>query len=409
MTGFMCDYGGPSGCIKSAIGRCSSPMQVHTAHAAHRRNLALHGCSIIQANGSMAFPRNAFRLRGIPSARCTLNLVCVLLFLFLCHDGVLMAQEWPVAPDIPRVRYQGSFQKLNEGEKRQNFWRRLLNAIVGPPPVYTMVRPFGISTDPQGRIIVADTEQRLVHVLDYARHKYLYLSGSPRERMVSPIAVAVDELGNIYVTDSYLGKIFAFRPNGNFWKYIGDSKGEGIFKRPTGLVYSPRSHSFYLTDTLRDKIYVLGLDGSVLRSFGGRGAGPGQFNYPVAIALYHDRLYVVDSMNFRIQILDLAGNPIRQFGSVGDAAGDFSKPKCIALDSEGHIYVVDSLFETVQVFDQEGGLLLSFGSSGTGRGQFELPTGIFIDPADRIYVADSYNSRVQVFQYLKVSKLGGRE
>jgi DNA-binding beta-propeller fold protein YncE len=322
----------------------------------------------------------------------------------LLHGSAALAQEWPSAHDTPRIRYQGSFRQLDEGKTRQRFWRRLLNAVIGPPPTYTMVRPFGISTDPQGRIIVVDTEQRLVHVFDYSSHKYLYLAGSSRERFVSPIAVAVDQPGNIYITDSYLGKIFAFHPNGKFWRYLGDIKGEGIFKRPTGLVYDSSAHVFYLTDTLRDKIFVLDLDGQVLRSFGGRGAGPGEFNYPIALALYHDCLYVVDAMNFRIQILDLNGRPLRQFGAPGDGSGSFAKPKSIALDSEGHIYVVDSLFETVQVFDQQGRLLLAFGSTGTGRGEFELPTGIFIDPADRVYVADSYNSRVQVFQYLKTAE-----
>ncbi len=330
--------------------------------------------------------------------------LCLAVFLCGLNFSFALAQEWPPAPDTARVRYLGSFKGLDDDAKRQPFWRRLLNVMIGAPPRYTMVRPFGISTDPQGRIIVVDTEQRLVHVLDYARHRYLHLAGSSRQRLVSPIAVAVDADGNIYVTDSFLGKILSFRPNGKFWRFLGDVKGEGIFKRPTGLAYDAASRVFYLTDTLRDKIYVLDLEGRVLRSFGERGTEPGEFNYPVAIALHSGRLYVVDTMNFRVQVLDPSGRPLREFGQVGDGPGSFSKPKSIALDSDGHIYVVDSLLEVVQVFDQDGRLLMDFGGTGTGRGEFELPTGIFIDPADRIYIADSFNSRVQVFQYMKVSE-----
>lgn len=313
------------------------------------------------------------------------------------------AQVWPSAPDTPRIRYEGSFRKLDDGAKRASFWHRLLNVMVGAPPSYSMVRPFGISTDPQGRIIVVDTEQRMVHVLDYARHRYLHLAGNAKERFVSPIGVALDEQGDIFVTDSYLGKIFAFHPNGKFWRLLGDVRGEGLFKRPTGLAYDSQRHVFYVTDTLRDKIFVLDSEGRVLRSFGERGTEPGQFNYPVAIALYHRSLYVVDAMNFRVQVLDLQGSPLTQFGMPGDGSGSFAKPKSVALDSEGHVYVVDSLFEVVQVFDRNGRFLLAFGGTGTGPGQFELPTGIFVDPADRIYVADSFNHRVQVFQYLKAA------
>lgn len=330
-----------------------------------------------------------------------LKFVLVLALLQWLSARPSQAQVWPLAPDTPRIRYEGSFRKLDDDAKRPSFWHRLLNVMVGAPPSYSMVRPFGISTDPQGRIIVVDTEQRMVHVLDYARHRYLHLAGSSKERFVSPIAVAVDEQGDIYITDSYLGKIFAFRPNGKFWRLLGDVRGEGIFKRPTGLAYDPGGHVFYVTDTLRDRIYVLDPEGRVVRSFGSPGVEPGQFNYPVAVALYHGSLYVVDAMNFRVQVLDVKGNALAQFGTPGDASGSFAKPKSIALDSEGHIYVVDSLFEVVQVFDGKGRFLLAFGGTGTGAGQFELPTGIFVDPADRIYVSDSFNSRVQVFQYLK--------
>jgi len=312
--------------------------------------------------------------------------------------------QWPPAPELARIRYEGSFQRLDDSPVSRSFWRRVLRAVIGPGDSYNMVRPFGISTDPQGRIIVVDTEQRLVHVLDYSRHRYLHLAGSPRERFGSPIGTVVDHEGNVYVSDSLLGKIFVFHANGKFWHYLGDLEGEGRFRRPTGLAFDPDRHLLYLTDTLYHKIFVLDLDGRVVRSFGKRGSDPGEFNYPVAVAFSQDRLYVVDAMNFRIQILDLAGRALGQVGRAGDGSGTFSKPKSIALDSEGHLYVVDSFFEVVQIFDQDGRFLLDFGGTGSDSGQFQLPTGIFIDPADRIYVADSYNSRVQVFQYLKAKE-----
>lgn len=326
-------------------------------------------------------------------------LLCAALGRTACAQQVL---QWPPPPQRARIRYEGSFQRLEDAPSH-SIWRRVLRAVIGPAATHMMVRPFGISTDPMGRIIVVDTEQRLVHVLDYARHRYLNLAGSKDERFASPIGVVVDEPGNIYVSDSSRGKIFVFRPNGKFWRYIGDIRGEGIFKRPTGMAYDARRQVIYLTDTLYHKIFVVGLDGRVQRTLGQRGVHPGEFNYPLAVALYRDRLYVVDAMNFRVQVMDLNGHPLVQFGTAGDGSGSFSKPKSIALDSDGNIYVVDSLFEVIQVFDQEGHFLIAFGSSGTGPAQFQLPTGVFIDPADRIYVADSFNSRVQVFQYVKAA------
>ena len=314
--------------------------------------------------------------------------------------------QWPAAPHRARVRYEGSFQRLEDGQKSRSVWQRLFRVLAGPADSYNMVRPFGITTDAEGRIAVVDTEQRMLHVLDYARGRYLHLAGSNQERFASPIGVVTDHAGNFYITDSVLGKVFVFRPKGKFKGFLGDVDGEGYFKRPTGLAYDPDRRRLYLTDTLYHKIYTLDLEGNVIRSFGERGSEPGQFNYPLAVAYRNDRLYVVDAMNFRIQILDVNGRHLRSFGTAGDGSGTFSKPKSISLDSEGHIYVVDSHFEVVQVFDEEGRFLLAFGGTGSGPGRFQLPTGIFIDPADRIYVADSYNSRVQVFQYLTAAEEG---
>ncbi len=334
-----------------------------------------------------------------------LRLAPLLLLALVPAQGQPAALEWPPRPAAPRVRYAGSIQRLEDGGASRSLWKRITRALLGREPSYTMVRPFGIATDAQGRILVVDNVQRLVHVLDYGRHRYWHLAGSSRERFVSPVAVTTDEAGNIYVTDSFLGKIFAFRPDGRFWRFLGEAGGgEGIFKRPTGLAFDSIRHVFYLTDTLYHKIFVLDRDGIVVRVLGQRGSEPGEFNFPLALALHQDRLYVVDAMNFRVQILDLEGRPLGGFGSVGDGSGTFSKPKSVALDSEGHIYVVDSLFEVVQVFDSQGRFLLAFGGAGSEPGKFQLPTGIFIDPADRIYVADSYNSRVQVFQYLKAGE-----
>ena len=349
--------------------------------------------------------------RTIPAQQPAVRCVIVATLLALA-PGLLFAQgrpQWPPPPLPARVSYEGSFQRLQDGPSSSSLMKRVLRLLVGPSDVYTMVRPFGITTDPQGRIIVVDTEQRLVHVLDYARHQYLHLAGSSNERFVSPIGTTVDQAGNIYVTDSYLGKIFVFKPNGKFLRFLGDAGGEGIFRRPTGIAFDAGQQHLFLTDTLFHKVFELDLNGRILHSFGSRGVAPGEFNYPVAIACHHNRLYVVDAMNFRVQILDRKGTPVAIFGREGDASGTFARPKSVALDSEGHIYVVDSLFDAVQVFDQQGNFLLSFGSSGSTDGEFDLPSGIYIDPADRIYVADSYNSRVEVFQYQKPSTPGASE
>jgi DNA-binding beta-propeller fold protein YncE len=161
----------------------------------------------------------------------------------------------------------------------------------------------------------------------------------------------------------------------------------------------------YVTDTLRDRVYVLDAEGRVIRYFGQRGEGEGQFNLPTEVRVKGDTVAVVDAMNFRVQLFNRDGAFKGLIGKTGDPAGGIYRPKGLAFDSEEHIYLVESEWGLVQVYDQQGRLLYHFGN-GTGFGQFALPTGLFIDSSDRIYLVDSYNRRVQIFQYHAFKQAG---
>ena len=101
-----------------------------------------------------------------------------------------------------------------------------------------------------------------------------------------------------------------------------------------------------------------------------------------------------------MQRLGVDGTVLGTFGRKGDAAGDFALPKGVAFDPQGNIWVVDAQFENVQAFTSGGQLLLAIGGEGRGIGEFSLPAGICIDAKGRIWIADTYNRRVQVFELL---------
>ena len=166
----------------------------------------------------------------------------------------------------------------------------------------------------------------------------------------------------------------------------------------TGIAVDPETQRVYVTDTLRDRVYVLDANGEVLKYFGNHGAAKGEFNLPTEVYAKGGLVAVVDAMNFRVQLFDKNGAYKGQIGRTGDPGLDIYRPKGVSIDSENHIYLVEGEWGLVQVFDQDGRLLYHFGN-GTGFGKFLLPTGLFIDKNDKIYVVDSYNQRIQVFQY----------
>src|SRR5208283_4260511 len=139
---------------------------------------------------------------------------------------------------------------------------------------------------------------------DFEQQKYKFLSrrDKGKDPMLAPQCVAVDDKDNIYVTDSEVGKIFVYDPNGKYQRAIGSLKGgEGYFKRPTGIAVDSAAQRIYVTDTLRNQIYMLDMQGNILQQIGKNGTGNAEFNFPTELRLSGDDLIVVDAMNFRIQ------------------------------------------------------------------------------------------------------------
>ncbi|MFQ5695587.1 MAG: 6-bladed beta-propeller [Terriglobia bacterium] len=300
------------------------------------------------------------------------------------------------------IDYVRSIDSVRAFSQPRSFLGKVVEWVAGRAEKPRLLRPYAVAQDSQGRLIVADPGQRVVHIFDFERRKYQHLSGGRRERFRSPVGVAVDARDNIYVSDSVRARIYIFNKKGKFIRALGAPDRETVFRRPTGLALDPARRLLYVTDTLRHQVLVLDLGGALLRTIGRRGKGPGEFNYPTALALAGGTLYVADAMNFRVQALTPEGHFLSSFGRLGNRTGTFNRIKGIAADTDGNLYVVDALFETVQVFDPEGRLLYYFGSTGTGDGQFTLPAGIYIDPRNHIFIADSYNRRVQEFRYRRV-------
>lgn len=179
------------------------------------------------------------------------------------------------------------------------------------------------------------------------------------------------------IADSYLNKIFILSLKEKKCQALNDSIK---LNRPTGISYNPVSKEIWVIETASHQVLILGNDGKLLKTIGGRGNGSAYFNFPTFVWIDGaGDVYIVDSMNFRIQIFNYKGEFITSFGEIGDASGYFARPKGIATDTYGHIYVVDGLFHTVQIFDKSGNFLYSFGGQGQENGKFWLPTGIYID------------------------------
>lgn len=143
------------------------------------------------------------------------------------------------------------------------------------------------------------------------------------------------------------------------------------------------------------RVSKLNRGGEVVKTIGGtRGTGNGQFYGPWGLALDEDdNLYVVDAGNDRIQVFDKYGNFLRKWGSTGAGDGQFNLPICVAVHGNS-VYVADRRNCRIQKFTREGTFIRKWGSRGRGdarRGdsQFYAPEGIACDARGNLWVMDA--------------------
>jgi DNA-binding beta-propeller fold protein YncE len=312
------------------------------------------------------------------------------------HRG-LDGPKWPPPPDTPRIGYVGSLVSDRDLKPARSGGQGVADFLFGRKPVQGMVRPAAVCTEGP-RVFVADPGIRGVHVFDLDTRRYeLWRPPESAGDFTQPVGIARTPERCLLVADSVDGAILVFDDDG---EYLG-TLGDGLLQRPVGLAVDPRDGRIFVADPGAHLVFVLTPDGEEIARVGGRGVGPGEFNFPTHVALDGvGRLFVSDSLNFRVQVFDTDLKPLRTIGSKGDMPGYFAQPKGIAVDGVGRLFIADAHFEAIQIFDLDGTLLMSFGREGSGPGEFWLPLGMNIDQRGWIWIADSYNQRVQAFHYV---------
>jgi streptogramin lyase len=177
------------------------------------------------------------------------------------------------------------------------------------------------------------------------------------------------------------------------------SFGAGLLLFPHGL-HVDREGNVWVTDGLgKDgkghQVFKFNPDGKLLLTLGTAGvagAGPDEFNAPSAVVVApNGDIFVGDGhgreTNARIVKFSRDGKFIKTWGRKGAGPGEFDTPHALAMDSRGRLFVGDRNNNRIQVFDQDGNFLHQWT-------QFSRPSGLFIDRNDVIYVADSESESV---------------
>ena len=178
------------------------------------------------------------------------------------------------------------------------------------------------------------------------------------------------------------------------------ARGGPPFNRPTNLAIAP-SGDLYVTDGYGNaRVHQFSSDGTLIRSWGLPGGGPGEFRLPHGVCVLTDgRVLVADRENDRIQVFDPDGRYV-------DEWTDIQRPCQIALGPDGLLYaaelwrqkgqrsyrlgdVATDRYGRVSILTTDGAVLARFGGMAPGTpGGFTAPHGIAVDSRGDVYVAE---------------------
>ena len=209
---------------------------------------------------------------------------------------------------------------------------------------------------------------------------------------IKPWGVAVNEQDEIAVSDAGNHKIHLFKSDGTHIKSFGGKGAQhGEFDWPSGIAY--HDDTIIVAEQVNHRVQVLGRQGGYLRHFGGKGSLDHQFSSPSGLSIDSDsNIIVADRGNKLIKIFSADGKFLHKLGT----ERSFTEPfHCIQHDN--YLIVLDSGDHSVQFFDRKGNFLYKFGKKGNADGEFNSPHCLSMDKAGHLLVCDSANHRIQVF------------
>lgn len=190
-----------------------------------------------------------------------------------------------------------------------------------------LVRPAGVAIDRENRFLyVADTGNDVVDVFDADSFKLLRHLGKPSRKhdqtdpgtFALPEGVAVDNEGNVYVTDTFNNRVEVFDADGEFISTFGkNGDGPADLERPKGIALDCDGH-IWVVDAAQNRIKVFDKEGRLLIYLGGQGNYPGQFMGPWGIA--------IDSLN-RVVVSETFPGRVQVFRYVTDAQAAAEKAR----------------------------------------------------------------------------------
>jgi kumamolisin len=246
----------------------------------------------------------------------------------------------------------------------------------------TFTTPNGVAIDSSGTLYIADTGNNLIRKIVSGSVSTMAGTGG---QFSAPGGIAVDNFSNVYVADSGNDVIRKISPSGTVTLVAGQigvagyangsGQSQALFNNPSGVAVD-NAGNLYVTDFGNAAVRKIDTSGNVTTIAGqamvsGFRDGPGAlalFNAPVGIAIdASNNLYVTDALvpplgsnaagNNLVRVVTPSGVVSTIAGNAGnegtaDGTGpvaQFYSVQSVALNGAGSVYLVDTYNHTIRL------------------------------------------------------------
>jgi DNA-binding beta-propeller fold protein YncE len=271
---------------------------------------------------------------------------------------------------------------------------RAVEAGLKLPDGIAMGAPSSVAFDAHGHMLVFNRGQ---HPLMEFDGQGVFVRSFGEGRYVRPHGMRIDPDGNIWTTDVNGHTVTKMSPAGDVLLTLGErgkagswdeAAGTHLFNEPVDIGFGPGGDVFLIQGHGRGEGRVLRFDktGKFLKTWGGNGSAPGQFDQPHSILIDRQGLvYVADRENRRVQIFDTDGRYIKSWKFNGLTCG-------LLVGPDQQMYLATGFSGQILRLDANGKAVAAMGQPGKGLGEFGEAHYMAIAPSGDIYVADTINA-----------------
>ena len=166
-----------------------------------------------------------------------------------------------------------------------------------------------------------------------------------------------------------------------------------LLNEPNDLAFGRAGEVYVVVGHGNSEPRVLKFDktGKLLKAWGGKGTGPGQFDIAHSVVVDAKGLvYVADRQNRRVQVFDENGTFVREWKFAGLPCG-------LYIGRDQQMFLLSGFAGQILKLDANGKATAATGQPGKGLGEFGEAHYMTMGPRDEIYVADTVNAKLHEF------------